>query len=158
MTDLKIACYACNKYDHVIKYCPSLHFIISPYHYLKMKNKCAKVIMKQFVRKDRVQFHALAHKDLINESAESLQRLNNNFFFQKVEWDLTQDDTQEDLNINEKVNEIQDCGNLVTKFKEDRKEIKKMKTIIKKQSCMMDKLSINQNLQTQLFQSSSFPL
>lgn len=53
--------------DHTLNNCPSLHYVIEPYSFLRLKSKCTKVVMKQYVRKDLIYFNSWTHFDLYND-------------------------------------------------------------------------------------------
>lgn len=66
---IDIYCYACEMQGHVVRSCPSLHFIIDPYTFWRTRNRCLKAIMNDFVRADRTSWHPLRNLKQINKAA-----------------------------------------------------------------------------------------
>ncbi|CAD8099233.1 unnamed protein product [Paramecium primaurelia] len=70
---LQIHYFACELPGHVVRDCPQLHFIVDLYVYNKTKNRCIKQIMKEYIRKDRINFNAIKHQYFIKKEALSIQ-------------------------------------------------------------------------------------
>lgn len=59
---LNIRCYACNQDCHVVRDCPSTHFIIDPALLVEVKEKCHSILRKQFQRRDIAYYNSRYHQ------------------------------------------------------------------------------------------------
>lgn len=76
---LDIRCFSCNKDNHVIVDCPSLHFTVNLYMMVKLRKKCERLISGQYVRKDLVVFNPLKHHRIIIEAAQRISKKVGNY-------------------------------------------------------------------------------
>ncbi|CAD8206842.1 unnamed protein product [Paramecium pentaurelia] len=63
---INIRCYMCQMDDHIARDCPSLHFQVQASHYLAFLQQVKHVQQSSFVRKDRLDFNARFHNNLIS--------------------------------------------------------------------------------------------
>ncbi|CAD8117908.1 unnamed protein product [Paramecium sonneborni] len=65
---ISIRCYMCQMDDHIARDCPSLHFQVQASHYLAFLQQVKHVQQSSFIRKDRIDFNARYHLDLISQT------------------------------------------------------------------------------------------
>ncbi|CAD8113839.1 unnamed protein product [Paramecium sonneborni] len=65
---ISIRCYMCQMDDHIARDCPSLHFQVQASHYLAFLQQVKHVQQSSFVRKDRMDFNARFHNNLVSNT------------------------------------------------------------------------------------------
>ncbi|CAD8168918.1 unnamed protein product [Paramecium pentaurelia] len=136
---LNIHCYSCDLPGHVIKDCPSLHFVVDLYVYQKTKTRCIQAIMKDFVRIDRINYNARKNKQEITLKVENLQM--------KLS---THKPLLEECNVDEYIlqgvddDSIKQSLKLKSKFQEDRNRRKNWQQSIKKSQKQIKQIQMKQ--------------
>ncbi|CAD8099542.1 unnamed protein product [Paramecium sonneborni] len=136
---LNIHCYSCDLPGHVIRDCPSLHFVVDLYVYQKTKAKCIQAIMKDFVRKDRINYCARKYNQEITIKAKELQM--------QIQ---THKHLTEDCNVDEIISEgleddsIKKGFKLRSKFKEDRNRRRNWEKSVKKSQRQIQQIQMKQ--------------
>ncbi|KAM3136932.1 hypothetical protein pb186bvf_011017 [Paramecium bursaria] len=136
---LNIFCYSCEMQGHVVKDCPSLHFVVDPYTYFKAKAQCLKQMMRQYIRKDKVDFNARKHTRIIRVNAQEFNQNNPYNFIDETILDDVQYQTLDKQLIGRGMK-------LKSKFKEDQIRKKRISTFMKHQA---QQVNILQQRQTQ---------
>ncbi|CAD8152036.1 unnamed protein product [Paramecium octaurelia] len=137
---LNIHCYACDLPGHVIRDCPSLHFVVDLYVYQKTKIRCIKAIMKDFVRKDRMNYNALKNRQELEKVAKNLQMNipTHKFLIEECNVDDQLSQAVEDQSIKKGFK-------LKSKFKEDRNRRRNWEQTFKKSAQQIQQIQIKQS-------------
>ncbi|CAD8183738.1 unnamed protein product [Paramecium octaurelia] len=136
---LNIHCYSCDLPGHVIKDCPSLHFIVDLYAYQKTKTRCIQAIMKDFVRNDRINYNARKDMQEIARKVENFQKEISIHNYLKEECnvdDLIQKGIEDDS--------IRKSLKLKSKFKEDRNRRRNWQQSLRKSQKQIQQIQIKQ--------------